>query len=78
MAGSYSHATDRRGRLLSAERMARTATETSGDAYETVEEFYGMVWFLAEGDAARVEEAAERWREGIALSPGRTDDGYKE
>jgi hypothetical protein len=53
------------------------ATETQGDAYETIEEFYGMVWLLAEGDAARVEDARRRYKDGIAMSPGREeeDDG---
>jgi len=47
------------------------ATETQGDAYETIEEFYGMVWFLAEGEPARVEVARQRYEEGIRMSPGR-------
>ena len=46
------------------------ATETQGDAYETIQEFYGMVWYLAGGDAAQVEEAERHWKSGIDLSPG--------
>lgn len=70
MAGSYNHAVDDQGRLRNWRTMT-IATETQGDAYETIEEFYGMVWFLADGDADRVEEARRRYQEGLAMSPGR-------
>ena len=70
MAGSYNHATDNDGRLRSTETMS-TATETQGDAYETIEELFGMVWFLADGDPYRVEEARQRYLDGIAVSPGK-------
>ncbi len=70
MAGSYRHATTDSGKLRNWKTMT-IATETQGDAYETIEEFYGMVWFLAEGDPERVEAARQHWEDGIALSPGR-------
>jgi hypothetical protein len=70
MAGSYNHAVDDQGRLRSWRTMS-IATENQGDAYETIEEFYGMVWYLAGGDAARVEEARTHYRRGIEMSPGR-------
>lgn len=73
MAGSYNHAVDDQGRLRNPETMT-IATETQGDAYETIEEFYGMVWWLAQGDPARVEEARQRYLAGIDLSPGREPD----
>jgi hypothetical protein len=69
MAGSYGHAVDEHGRLRNPENMS-IATETGGDAYETIEEFYGMVWYLASGDAVLVEEARANYREGIEMSPG--------
>ena len=72
MAGSYNHAVDDQGRLRGWESMT-IATETQGDAYETIEEFYGMVWFLAGGDAARVEEARQNYKGGIEMSPGRAE-----
>jgi len=72
MAGSYSHATTDSGQLRNWLTMG-IATETQGDAWETIEEFYGMVWFLADGDAERVEEARQRYRDGIELSPGYQD-----
>lgn len=73
MAGSYRHATDDQGRLRSWRTMI-IATETRGDAYETIEELYGMVWYLASGDAGRVEEARQNYEAGILLSPGREPD----
>jgi hypothetical protein len=69
MAGSYNHAVDDQGRLRNPENMT-IATETQGDAYETIEEFYGMVWYLANGDPAVVEQARANYREGIEMSPG--------
>lgn len=76
MAGSYRHATTDQGQLRNCRTMP-IATETQGDAYETIEELYGMVWFLAGGDAGRVEEARQRYDEGITMSPGRQDKGER-
>jgi len=47
------------------------ATETQGDAYETIEEMYGMIWYLAAGNAVLVEDARKNYLSGIELSPGR-------
>ena len=69
MAGSYKHAVDDAGRLRDWEEMADMATETQGDAYETIEEMYGMIWLLADGDAAQVEAARQSYRRGIEMSP---------
>lgn len=69
MAGSHLHALPERGQLLAPEPL-RDALETQGDVYEAVEEFYGMVWFLAGGDPAKVEEAQRNYRPGLDLSPG--------
>lgn len=46
MSGSYSHATTDEGKLRHETTMGG-AIETPGDAYETIEEMYGMIWFLA-------------------------------
>lgn len=70
MAGSYLHAVTDDGRLRNWKTM-HIATETQGDAYETIEEMYGMIWYLAGGDPARVEEARNHYLDGIAGSPGR-------
>ena len=77
MAGSYNHAVDDQGRLRNWRTMS-IATETGGDAYETIEEFYGMVWWLAQGDAARVEEARQNYQAGVDLSPGRQPEGDRD
>lgn len=73
MAGSYLHAVDDLGRLRNSETMT-IATETRGDAYETIEEMYGMIWYLADGSAGAVEHARQHYKTGIAQSPGREPD----
>lgn len=74
MAGSYAHAVTDDGRLRNPRTMS-IATETQGDAYETIEEMYGMIWFLADGDPDLVEHARSNYVAGLALSPGRQDGG---
>lgn len=69
MAGSYRHAVTDDGRLLAPQHIG-IACENDGDSYETVEEFYGMVWLLAGGDADRVEKARQNYKAGLAMSPG--------
>lgn len=69
MAGSYRHATTGAGKLRNWRTMT-VATETQGDAYETIEEMYGMIWWLADGDADRVEDARQHYLDGIGRSPG--------
>jgi hypothetical protein len=67
MAGSYNHATTRRGRLRDNESFVQMV-ENLGDAYETVEEMYGMIWFLAErlpDPVAAVEEARRNYQAGL-------------
>lgn len=66
MAGSYNHATTNNGKLRS--------WKTMGDAYETIEEMYGMIWFLAEGHEDMVEIARQNYRTGIDLSPGKQSE----
>lgn len=73
MAGSYLHAVDGDGRLVRPSHIG-IACENLGDAYETIEEFYGMVWWLADGDAELVERARQSYERGIELSPGREPD----
>ena len=70
MAGSYSHAIDEAtGKLYRPEAFLRMV-ENIGDAYETVEEMYGMIWLLASGDRAEVERARQAYRDGLNMSPG--------
>ena len=72
MAGSYEHAVTDDGKLRTVS--IGIAIENEGDAYETLEEFYGMVWYLANGNAARVEEARVNYRQGIEMSPGMEEE----
>jgi len=74
MAGSYSHATTDDGKLCAPGESMSIATENQGDAYETIEEMYGMIWFLADGDAVAVERARQNWKRGIRVSPGYEDE----
>lgn len=70
MAGSYNHAVTDEGKLRNSKNMT-IATETQGDAYETIEEMYGMIWFLAVGDPKIVERARLGFKIGIGFSPGK-------
>lgn len=73
MAGSYKHITTQQGNLVSNETFAKSI-ENLGDAYEVVEEMYGMIWFLAHSPdscvdpAAAVEAARENYDEGLRLA----------
>lgn len=69
MAGSWNHAVTKNYKLLNNENFC-DMIENLGDAYEMAEEMYGMIWFLADGDAARVEEARRAYKVGLNLSPG--------
>lgn len=79
MAGSYNHAVDKTtGKFLNNEQLVGMAAETGGDAYETIEEMYGMIWFLATAlsigsghtAAEYVEMARQGYQAGLAASPG--------
>jgi hypothetical protein len=85
MAGSYNHCITRNGNLMSNDRMMITGAmiENLGDAYEAIEEMFGMIWFLA-GDIQdsenvpeealpsmikdRVEAARQNYSAGLELS----------
>lgn len=48
MAGSYNHCVTDAGNLASPERLAGMLDyHDTGDVFEAIEEFYGMVWWLA-------------------------------
>lgn len=70
MAGSYNHITTEQGDLGSFE-MFSDMIDHLGDAYETVEEMYGMIWFMAhmapEAGALSPEDLVEQARQGHAL-----------
>jgi hypothetical protein len=69
MAGSYSHCVTEDGKLRNPYDLAQML-ENGGDVYEAVEELYGMVWYLADGDELKVEEARRMYRDGLQSSPG--------
>lgn len=70
MAGSYISVTTKKGKLRNNETFV-DAIENLGDAYEAVEELYGMIWYLANGDPIKVEEAHKNYRYGLSnYSPG--------
>lgn len=83
MAGSYNHAVDKDGKLDDFD-IFKANVENLGDAYETVEEMYGMIWFLAHAlrntrelagqltdhtEAQLVELARANYSQGVQLSP---------
>lgn len=70
MAGSYHHAVTNSGKLRNNRSMV-DMIENGGDMFETVEEMFGMIWYLARGDASMVEEARQKYLDGIMMSPGR-------
>lgn len=82
MAGSYEHATTDDGKLRDPDTFV-DMVENLGDAYETVEEMYGMIWFLARQLelGVRPSMAKEKWVDlaknnyqiGIERSPGIAD-----
>lgn len=69
MAGSYNHIVDDAGRFIGVELI-----DDLGDAWEALEECYGMIWLLAGGDAGLVEDAQRRYQQGLAMSPGVVDE----
>lgn len=66
MAGSWGHIINGDGGFIAADEFP-DMIENLGDAYEACEQCYGMVMFLANGDPAKIEEARERYLEGLAL-----------
>lgn len=75
MAGSYKHVVDEKGRLRDNESFVNQI-ENLGDAYEAVEEMYGMIWWLALSVsgyeelpvARRIELARQNYKNGLRLS----------
>jgi lipopolysaccharide biosynthesis regulator YciM len=79
MAGSYSHCVDDKGNLLSNDEMMISGAmiENLGDAYEAIEEMYGMIWWLASRLVPRtnpgamkvvVEVARNSYKEGLRVA----------
>jgi len=82
MAGSYNHIVTDDGNLISNEEFPNMI-ENLGDAYEAIEEMYGMIWWLANLPAAarekprvRVEMARLHYDIGLKLAK-QTSKGRK-
>lgn len=83
MAGSYSHITDDdTGRFIGVDLI-----DNLGDAYEALEECYGMVQYLAQmasvfklsGDKqALIEEARQHYKDGLRLGGAPSWEGWPE
>lgn len=83
MAGSYKHVVTRGGNLVSNERFVQMI-ENLGDAYEAVEEMYGMLWMLAslvtpdpEGQVEWVKWAQENYRVGLTIAKKSNREGRR-
>lgn len=73
MVGSYNHCVDNDGNLLSNDRMMISGAmiENLGDAYEAIEEMYGMIWYLVKDHpdpVSAVEVARINYVEGLAFA----------
>lgn len=60
MAGSFGHITDDAGQFIGI-----ALIENLGDAYEALEECFGMIHVLSGGDPNKIEDARRRYREGL-------------
>lgn len=60
MAGSYNHCINDNNQFIGVALL-----DHLGDAYEALEEMYGMIWWLARGNQDRVEEARKNYKDGI-------------
>ncbi len=82
MAGSYNHCVTNKGNLRSNESLVQMI-ENLGDAYEAIEELFGMIWWLAAQSEqprlivgveaaneikAKVEWARQNYQEGLGIS----------
>jgi hypothetical protein len=70
MAGSYKHVITRNGNFKDNEALIESL-ETGGDVFETVEEMFGMIWYLAsknvgsfdaEGNVVAQKDKADRMK----------------
>jgi hypothetical protein len=85
MAGSYNHVVNDDGGLRDNESFV-DMIENLGDAYEAVEEMYGMIWYLAHmaPDAGAmspvdlVEHARQNYTLGLKLAEANPNKGKME
>ena len=72
MPGSYGHIVQKDGNLSSHLRIVESLGNGI-DMFETIEEMYGMIWFLAgtyayKDPKAAVEDARRQYREGLKMA----------
>jgi hypothetical protein len=74
MAGSYGHIVQKDGNLR-APLMISNILEDGGDVFETVEEMYGMIWFLIHENVKwsgrekqMIQEARRHYQEGLKFA----------
>lgn len=60
MAGSYRHITTKSGKFRGTELL-----DNMGDAYEALEECFGMIQLLADFDQGRIQAAANHYEAGL-------------
>lgn len=77
MAGSYNHIVRDDGNLETDPLIMASMLETVGDVFETVEELYGMIWYLANKPVPNgyheivnknVAEAREHYQKGLEIA----------
>lgn len=83
MAGSYSHITDdETGRFIGIDLI-----DNLGDAYEALEECYGMIQYLAQmfaviplsgGAKGLIEEARQHYKAGLRIGGAPSWEGWPE
>ena len=70
MAGSYGHIVGKDGGFRGVDLI-----DNLGDAYEALEECYGMIWWLAQQQGGNpteaIGQAEEHYKDGLAMSPTR-------
>ena len=60
MAGSYSHITSKSGKFI-----GTSLLDNMGDAYEALQECFGMIQVLANFDQECIVDAEQRYEEGL-------------
>lgn len=74
MAGSYGHVVQKDGNLRAGLAISN-ALDTGGDVVETVEQMYGMIWYLVHANVkwsgqekAIIEEARRNYQTGLKVA----------
>jgi hypothetical protein len=75
MAGSLSHITSGQGEFT------MDLIDNMGDAHEALEECFGVIWWLTQGDPEDVRDAIDHYKKGLRMGrplyPEETADAAK-